>query len=273
MPAAVPGRREVRHIVDVVMRRQLPDTADLISPETLVPPESATRVLVVMAHPDDVDYGAAGTVARWVRQKRSVTYCVVTDGDAGHTDPAVDRAALAETRRREQREAARLVGVEDVRFLGLPDGLVEPGPALRRDVARIIRQVRPHLVLTHSPDRNHVRIKSSHPDHRAVGAATLDAVYPDARNPCAFPELLLDEGLQAWTVPEVWLRGGPVADRFVDVTDTFDLKMAAIRAHRSQGGAEPGFDEVMRGRLATLAAEAGLPEGRLCEAFQVVDTA
>jgi LmbE family N-acetylglucosaminyl deacetylase len=226
-----------------------------------------------MAHPDDVDYGAAGTIAYWVRQEWNVTYCIVTDGDAGHSDPAVDRAELAATRRREQCEAARVVGVTDVRFLGRPDGLVEPGPALRRDITRIIRQVRPHLVLTHSPERNHVRIKSSHPDHRAVGAATLDAVYPDARNPCAFPELQLNEGLAAWTVPEVWLRGGPVADRFVDVTDTFEAKMAAIRAHRSQGGAEPGFDEVMRGRLAALAVDAGLPAGRLCEAFQVVDTA
>lgn len=226
-----------------------------------------------MAHPDDVDYGAAGTIAHWVRQEWRVTYCIVTDGDAGHHDPAVDRAELARTRRREQWEAAGLIGVEDVRFLGLPDGLVEPGPALRRAITRIIRQVRPHRVLTHSPERNHVRIKSSHPDHRAVGAATLDAVYPDARNPCAFPELQLSEGLEAWSVGEVWLRGGPVADRFVDVTDTFEAKLAAIRAHRSQGGAEPGFGEVMRGRLAALAIDAGLPEGRLCEAFQVIDTA
>lgn len=226
-----------------------------------------------MAHPDDVDYGAAGTIAHWVRQERSVAYCVVTDGDAGHSDPTVDRAKLAPTRRREQREAARVIGVEDVRFLGMPDGLVEPGPTLRRDITRVIRQVRPHLVLTHSPERNYIRIKASHPDHRAVGAATLDAVYPDARNPYAFPELQLKEGLDAWTVSEVWLRGGPVADRFVDVTDTFEAKMAAIRAHRSQGGAEPGFDEVMRGRLAALAVDAGLPEGRLCEVFQVVNTA
>jgi LmbE family N-acetylglucosaminyl deacetylase len=232
-----------------------------------------TRALVVMAHPDDVDYGAAGTVAHWVRHQWSVTYCIVTDGDAGCEDPAADRTELARTRRQEQWAAARVVGVTDVRFLGRPDGLVEPGPALRRDITRIIRQVRPHLVLTHSPERNHLRIKSSHPDHRAVGAATLDAVYPDARNPGAFPELQLDEGLEAWTVPEVWLRGGPVTDRFVDVTDTFEAKMAAIRAHRSQGGAEPGFDEVMRARLAALALDAGLPHGRLCEAFQVINTA
>lgn len=226
-----------------------------------------------MAHPDDVDYGAAGTVAHWVRRGWPVTYCVVTDGDAGHSDPAVDRAELTAIRRREQWEAARIVGVDDVRFLGLRDGLVEPGPALRRDIARVIRQVRPHLVLTHSPERNYLRVKSSHPDHRAVGTATLDAVYPDARTPCAFPELQLEEGLGAWSVPEVWLRGGPVADRFVDVTDTFEIKMAAIRAHRSQGGAELGFDGVMRVRLAALAADAGLPQGRLCEAFQVVSTA
>lgn len=230
------------------------------------------RILVIMAHPDDVDYGAAGTVARWTAAGDHVAYCVVTDGDAGSEDPDVDRAALAATRRGEQRDAAALVGVKDVEFLGRADGTVQPTLDLRRDLARVIRRARPHLVLTHSPDRDPLHVKASHPDHRAVGAAVLDAVYPDARNPCAFPELLRDEGLAAWAVPEVWVRGGPSTDHYVDVTETFDLKMAAIRAHRSQGGQDPGFADVMRSRLAALARTAGLPDGRLCEAYLRLDT-
>lgn len=230
------------------------------------------RVLVVMAHPDDVDYGAAGTVARWTAAGHDVRYCVVTDGDAGAEDPDTDRAALAATRRGEQRDAAAVVGVKDVTFLGYPDGRVETGLALRRDVARVIRRCRPDLVLTHSPDRDLVHVKASHPDHRAVGSAVLDAVYPDARNPCAFPELLHQDGLAAWTVPEVWVRGGPVTNHHVDVTDTFHLKMTAIRAHVSQGGQSAEFEETMRSRLAALARDAGLPDGRLCEAYLRIDT-
>jgi LmbE family N-acetylglucosaminyl deacetylase len=231
------------------------------------------RILVIMAHPDDVDYGAAGTVAGWTAAGHQVTYCIVTDGDAGSEDPEVDRSWLATTRRAEQRTAAGIVGVREVSFLGYRDGRVEPGLGLRRDLARAIRRTRPHLVLTHSPDRDLVHVKASHPDHRAVGTAALDAVYPDARNPCAFPELLRDEGLAAWTVPEVWVRGGPVIDHHVDVTDTFALKMAAIRAHRSQGGQSADFEATMRTRLAALARTAGLPEGRLCETYLRIDTA
>ncbi|MEU6852841.1 PIG-L deacetylase family protein [Actinacidiphila alni] len=231
------------------------------------------RILVIMAHPDDVDYGAAGTVARWTAEGHLVTYCVVTDGDAGSDDPDVDRSWLATTRRAEQRTAAEIVGVREVGFLGYRDGCVEPGLGLRRDLARAIRGARPHLVLTHSPDRDLVHVKASHPDHRAVGSAVLDAVYPDARNPCAFPELIRDEGLAAWTVPEVWVRGGPAIDHHVDVTDTFPLKMAAIRAHRSQGGQSDDFETTMRTRLAALARTAGLPEGRLAETYLRIDTA
>ncbi|HEV2377855.1 MAG TPA: PIG-L deacetylase family protein [Streptosporangiaceae bacterium] len=235
--------------------------------------EPFDSVLVVMAHPDDVDYGAAGTVARWTRMGTRVGYCVVTDGDAGAEDPRVDRAELASRRRAEQRDAARIVGVSDVRFLGYSDGSVSASLGLRRDITRVIRATRPDLVLTHSPERNLTRVKASHPDHRAVGAAVLDAVYPDARNPCSYPEQVISEGLEPWVVPQVWLRGGPTDDHYVDVTATFELKMAAIRAHRSQGGQEAEFSEVMRGRLAVFAERAGLPPGRLCEAFQRVDTA
>ena len=230
------------------------------------------KVLVITAHPDDVDFGAAGTIATWTDAGIEVSYRIVTDGDAGGYDETVGRAEMASLRRGEQIAAAKHVGVDDVRFLGYPDGRVEATLGLRKDLARVIRQVRPDRLICHSPERNYARLGTSHPDHRAVGAAALDAVYPDARNPFAFPELLAGEGLAAWTVREVWLTGGPSPDRFIDVTDTFGRKIAALRAHESQTGHMDGLEDRLRGWLARGAASAGLPEGRLAEAFQVVET-
>jgi LmbE family N-acetylglucosaminyl deacetylase len=227
------------------------------------------RVLVVTAHPDDVDFGAAGTIATWTDAGIEVVYCVVTDGDAGGSDPSVSRADMAVLRQAEQIAAAKCLGVSDVRFLGYPDGKVEPSLALRRDIARVIRQVRPDRLACPSPERNYSRIPASHPDHRAVGSAALDAVYPDARNPFAFPELA-DEGLTAWTVPEVWIFGGPAPSHFVDVTDTFPRKVAALRLHDSQTGHMQNLEDMLRGALSRAATLAGLPDGRLAEAFQVL---
>src|SRR4051812_41407340 len=181
-----------------------------------------------MAHPDDVDFSAAGTIATWIDKGIEVTYLLATSGDAGGFDPAVPRAEIPGIREAEQRAAARCLGVEDVRFLGHPDGRVEATLELRRDISRVIRQVRPDRVLTSNPERNYERIFASHPDHRAVGAATLDAVYPDARNAFAHPELLRDEGLEAWTAREVWIGGGASPNHHVDVTDVFDRKLAAL---------------------------------------------
>jgi LmbE family N-acetylglucosaminyl deacetylase len=230
------------------------------------------RALVVMAHPDDVDFGSAGTIARWSDQGIEVTYLMVTDGDAGGFDDGVTREEMAALRRDEQRTAAKAVGVTDVRFLGYPDGRVEATLELRRDIARVIRQVRPDRVLTQSPERNYERIYPSHPDHRAVGSAALDAVYPDARNPYAFPELR-EEGLEAWTVREVWLGGGPVADHYVDVTEMFDRKLAALRSHASQVSHMDDLEDMLRGWMSANARAAGLPEGRLAEGYHVVPTA
>ena len=167
------------------------------------------RALVIAAHPDDIDFSAAGTVARWTDAGIEVTYCLVTDGDAGGFDESFPRAEMAPLRRKEQTAAAACVGVHDLRFLGYPDGRVEPSLTLRKDLARVIRQVRPDRLISPSPERNYERMPANHPDHRAVGSAALDAVYPDARNPFAFPELLADEGLQPWTVREVWVTAGP----------------------------------------------------------------
>ncbi|GIH70394.1 PIG-L deacetylase family protein [Sphaerimonospora thailandensis] len=231
------------------------------------------RVLVVMAHPDDIDFGGAGTIAKLTDAGKEVVYCLVTDGDAGGFDRELDNGGMAALRRAEQTTAAKCVGVTDLRFLGYRDGTVEQTLGLRRDITRVIRQVRPDLVITSTPERNYVRLGPSHPDHRAVGGATLDAVYPDARNPYAFSELLTDEGLEAWTVREVWLSGTMTPDHFVDVTATVDRKIAALRAHESQTAHMADLEGMVKGWLAANASEAGLPEGAYAEAFHLVVTA
>lgn len=228
------------------------------------------RILVVTAHPDDVDFGMAGTVATWTDSGAEVIYCIVTNGDAGGSDPSVSRSDMAVLRQAEQIAAAKCVGVTDVRFLGYPDGRLEPSLDLRRDIARVIRQVRPDRVACQSPERNYARVPASHPDHRAAGSATLDAVYPDARNPFAFPELAA-AGLEAWTVHDVWISGGPQPTRYVDVTDTFDRKIAALRAHESQTGHMEDLEGLVRTMLTRTATAGGLPDGRLAEAFHLVE--
>jgi LmbE family N-acetylglucosaminyl deacetylase len=232
------------------------------------------RVLAIAAHPDDLDFASAGTIAGWTSAGIEVVYCIVTDGDAGGFDESFPREEMAPLRRAEQTAAAKAVGVHDLRFLGYPDGRVEATLGLRKDLARVIRQVRPDRVLCPSAERNYARIGTSHPDHRAVGSAALDAVYPDARNPFTFPELVADEGLAAWIVPEVWIAGGvPAPNHYVDVTETFPRKVAALRAHQSQTGHLPDLEDRLRERLTRMAAQGGLPEGRLAEGFQVLETA
>lgn len=231
-----------------------------------------SRILVITAHPDDVDFGAAGTVAGWTDRGIEVTYAIVTDGDSGGRDMDVTPAGLAVARRAEQVAAAACVGVTDVRYLGYTDGTVEATLGLRKDLTRVIRQVRPQRLLCPSPDRNYARIGASHPDHRAVGSAAIDAVYPDARNPFAFRELLTDEHLAAWTVPEVWLMASPHADHFVDVTDNFDRKIAALRSHQTQTGHMTDLRDRIHGWLSQAATQASWPDGRLAEVFQVLQT-
>ena len=228
------------------------------------------RILVIAAHPDDVDFGTAAPIATWTDAGLEVIYCIVTDGDAGGSDRSVSRADMAVLRRAEQTAAAKCVGVSDLRFLGYPDGRVEATLALRKDLARVIRQVQPGRVVCPSPERNFARVGASHPDHRAVGSAAMDAVYPDARNPFAFPELLADEQLEPWSVPELWITGGPQPNEFPDVTEAFPRKVAALRAHASQTGHMDDLEGLLRGWMARTAQAAGLPEGRLAEAFQAL---
>jgi LmbE family N-acetylglucosaminyl deacetylase len=221
------------------------------------------RILVIAAHPDDVDFGAAGTIATWTDEGLDVSYCIVTNGDAGGSDRSVSRADMA---------VIKQVGVHDLHFLGYPDGQVEPTLALRRDLARVIRLLRPDRVLCQSPERNYLRMGISHPDHRAVGTAALDAIYPDSRNPFAFPELLAEENLEPWTVREVWISGSPAPTHYVDVTDAFPRKIAALRAHQSQIADADALEERLRGMLTSMAERGGLPAGRLAESFQVLQS-
>jgi LmbE family N-acetylglucosaminyl deacetylase len=239
-----------------------------------VPPlPDVERVLCVLAHPDDVDFGAAGTVATWVEAGLDVAYLLVTRGDAGGFDDT-PRDQIPVIREAEQRAAAAAVGVKQVDFLdGYRDGTLTPTLDLRRDITAAIRRFRPDRILTNSPLRRWDRVAGpGHPDHLAVGEATTCAVYPDSRNPFAFPELLSDRGLAAWTVREVWYHGGPAPDHAVDVTDTFHRKLAALAAHASQVGHLTGFEAMLRERHSLVATTLGLPAGRLAEAFTIVRT-
>ena len=234
------------------------------------------RVLVVVAHPDDCDFGNAGTTAKWTDAGVTVTYCIATDGDAGGSDRTITREEMARIRRIEQTAAAAEVGVSDLTFLGYPDGRLTPTIELRRDISRVIRQQQPQRVITQSPVRNFARIFASHPDHLAAGEATLCAVYPDARNPFAHRELLEEEGLEPWSVPEVWMSAvlTPGQDvRVIDVTDTADRKLAALRHHRSQYTDWDALEQRVRGWLEATATMNGLEAGRLAEQFVVVPTA
>jgi len=249
------------------------DYALLASPAVSAPlPDSdVSRVLVVSAHPDDVDFGVAGTVATWTDAGIAVTYGVVTDGQAGGFDRSVPREEVVDVRRKEQRMAAAYVGVEDVRFLGYVDGELEATPRLVGDISRLIRDVRPQRVVIPSPERDYGRIQRSHPDHLAAGKAALDAVYPAARNPFAHPELL-EEGLEPWTVADTWLMGHPSGNHVVDVTATFDRKVAAVMAHESQHPDPAGLEAGIREAFSALARRAGLPEGSRAESFFVIST-
>ncbi len=224
----------------------------------------------MFAHPDDIDFGAAGSIAHWTDQGIEVAYVLVTRGDAGGFDDT-PREQMPQIRETEQRAAADAVGVSDITFLdGYPDGAIYVTHELRRDITRQIRRFRPDRVLTNSPGRDWKRLGGpDHPDHQAVGQATTYAVYPDARNPFAHPELLADEGLAAWTVPEIWYSGGPDPDHFVDITDTFERKIRALRSHASQLSDPDAVVAMLRERFGELARHAGMPAGRIAESFNI----
>ena len=199
-------------------------------------PTTPTRVAVIVAHPDDAEFGSAGTVARWVAEGREVFYVLLTSGDKGSSDPAVTPEQLVATREAEQRAACAVLGVKDVVFLRKSDATLVPDLDLRRDITRVIRQLRPDVVICQDPTSMFVGTGYlNHPDHRAAGQATLDAIYPAARDRMTYPELLA-EGLEPHKVREVYVGGTQEPNIWVDITDYFETKVAALRAHVSQVG-------------------------------------
>ena len=239
-------------------------------------PNDPSKILVIVAHPDDIDFGAAGSVATWTAAGIDVVYCLVTSGDAGGDDRSESHEDRSAAREAEQIAAAHEVGVSELIFMRRPDGRLEYNLALRRDLSRVIRQVRPDRVVTQSQHVNLDRIYASHPDHLAVGAAALAAVYPDARNPFAHTELLDDEGLEPWSVPEVWIMGPQDSSvrglESVDITDVFDKKVRALRAHVSQTAKMDNLEEMLRDWGQQSAEFAGLEAGRIAELFRRVET-
>ena len=216
--------------------------------------EEAERVMVITAHPDDAEFTVAGTVARWAQEGKTVIYVICTDGSRGSNDPEVKPEHLVAIRRAEQEAAARVLGVEEVVFLGYEDGSLEPTLALRRDLTREIRRYRPDIVVCPDPTvRYYGDSYLNHPDHRAAGDAALDAVFPSARTRYIFPELLA-EGLEPHKVREVLIRGALSPNLWVDISDTIELKIAALREHESQVGRIQGWEERVRARAQQEAA-------------------
>lgn len=230
------------------------------------PDDQIERVLVVMAHPDDADFGVAGTVAGWTDAGIEVTLLCCTHGEQG-ARPDADIAAIPALREREQRAASTHLGVHDVRFLDRHrDGWLVPDFDLQSDIVRVIRDVRPQRVVCQSPERNYERIHGSHPDHLAAGEATIRACYPAAENPFAWPEL----GLPFWHVGEIWVTGLPTGRHAVDITDQFPRKMAALHEHTSQTAHNPQLEEMVRSWNAGLAQQFDLADGRLAESYGIV---
>lgn len=227
--------------------------------------KTPSRILVVAAHADDIEFGVAGSVAKWVQEGAQVTYVIVTDNSSGSNDPAVDRDWLIEKRREEQLAAAAVVGVTDVRFLGYRDGVLQPTLEVRRDITRVIRDVRPQRVLIQDPGTIYVGDwYINHPDHRAAGEAALYAVFPSAGTRPIFTELL-DEGYEPWDVKELYIMLTMEHNTYVDITDTYDLKIKSLLCHESQ--VDMAVVERILERVQAIGEKAGC---KYAEAFRVM---
>jgi len=218
--------------------------------------------LLVVAHPDDTEFSSGGTVAKLAQHGKRVVLIQVTSGNRGTSDRTVRPQDIAAVREAEQQEAARRLGIAEVVFLRYPDGEVPADLKLRGDITRMIRTHRPDVVLTHDAFRPY----ALHPDHRNVGITTTDAVYPCARDPWAYPEQL-DEGLETWKVAEIWYFGPEHPDRYVDITESFEAKIDALKAHVSQVGEGETLAERMGDRAREIAENQPF---EMAEAFKVI---
>ncbi len=214
------------------------------------PPRTLDKVLVVLAHPDDPEFFCGATIAKWAREGKHIRYCLLTCGDKGSDDPSMTHDQLCAIRREEQANAARILGVTDLVWLDYPDGELVPTLEARLRVAREIRRFKPDVVITCDPARVITPFGTiNHPDHRAAGQLTLDAIFPGVGNRMYFSELLA-EGLQPHRVKEVYISGAVDPDAVVDVTDTFELKLRALREHKSQIKDPDGLEQRMRARFS-----------------------
>jgi LmbE family N-acetylglucosaminyl deacetylase len=221
------------------------------------------RVLVVTAHPDDIEFGCAGSVAKWVEEGAEVTFVLVTDGSTGTTDTELMGERLADVRREETLQAAKILGVENVIFLGYRDGYVEHTLELRRDIAREFRKARPHRFVVMDPQSLPGGWFVNHPDHRAVGQASLDITITAGTTPGHFPELL-DEGLEPWRgMKEIYLQGPGGGEHAEDISTTLDRKIDALKAHASQVGEWEGLDAMIRGWMSANGKDHGLEAAEL----------
>lgn len=217
--------------------------------------------LVIVAHPDDAEFGAAGTVATWAKEGWDIYYVICTDASGGGADDAEDvsheaRKVISDIRKEEQRAACEILGVKGVEFLDYPDGQLEPSLDLRRKLVRLMRKYRPYRIICQSPDRLWepvYAIGRHHPDHLAAGQATIMAMYPASQNGWDFPELL-KEGYPPHKVKEIYFMGAPNPNFAVDVTAAMDAKLAALRAHESQLGSR---FEMLKDMIRERTAETG----------------
>ena len=224
--------------------------------------EEYQTIMLVVAHPDDMEFSSAGTVAKFAKEGRKVILVQSTSGDKGTARRDISSEDLASLRESEEQEACRRLGVSEIVFLRLGDGELMPDLNFREKVVRQIRTFRPDVVITHDPFRPY----SLHPDHRAVGITTVDSVYPTARDPLYFPEHL-EAGLEPFKVAELWLFGSEYPDTFIDITDTFADKINALKAHESQVGQAETLEERLRERAHAV----GEPQNiELAEAFKVI---
>lgn len=244
----------------------------LFPPYQPLPDDEISKVLIVTAHPDDLDFGCAGTIAQWVKEGIEVSYVICTNGDQGGEDPAVPREEMPKIRQKEQRDAGAVLGVKNITFLNYRDGWLVPTIELRKEIVRQIRIHKPDRMVIQSPERNWDRLFSSHPDHMAAGEAAIQAVYPDARNQFAFEDLLKDEGLEPHRVREVWVMAARDPNHHVDITETIDLKIQALHAHVSQTAHNPKMEEMIRSWAERSAESVGLGAGKCAEIFRVVNS-
>lgn len=204
--------------------------------EPIFAPLNPKIILGVVAHPDDLEFGMAGTVATYVAQGAKAYYLILTDAGKGTSDRSLTNGKLSRIRRDEQREAARILGVSEVFFCDYEDGALEPSLDVKRDIVRCIRRVKPDTVLTMDPTMIYSTSRGmvNHTDHRAAGQAALDAVYPLARDHLSFPELLKDEGLEPHKVKTLLMHNFDRQNFYVDITEQIDTKLRALAAHKSQ---------------------------------------